>query len=346
MPASGRPSDLIVTTPEGLYCPSGDFHIDPWRPVERAVISHAHADHGCRGCSELLASADGRALVEHRFGGKGTNVTSVGYGERITLKDAAVSLHPAGHVLGSVQVRVEHAGRIWTFSGDYATAHNPTCRRFEPVRCDRFISECTFGLPVYRWAEPPTQTEELAGIVQAILDHGDHAVIGAYALGKAQRILAMLGDRVTAPILCHGAVESINDIYRAEGVALPKTQLANAANLRGAGRACILVAPPSAMAGPWIRRFQPNRTVIASGWATTRAVQRRRSADHHLVLSDHVDWPGLIAAVDATGCREIGLTHGFTTACARWFEESGLLAETYATRFTDRPSEASEGGGA
>lgn len=336
MPDSHHDHDLLVRTPEGLFCPAGGFHVDPWRPVERAIITHGHADHARRGSRRVLTASEGVGILERRIGGDGTDIEGIDRGEIRRIGDALVSLHPAGHVLGSSQVRIEVKGRIWVFSGDYARLPNPTCRPFEPVRCHRFISECTFGLPLYRWTDPEVIARRLRDLVSEQVEAGRNVVIGAYGLGKAQRLLAALapdGDS-PHPILCHGAVEKMNEAYREAGVILPQTRPANRTELKALDRPAVVLAPPSALSGPWLRPFQPAITVVASGWTMLRGPRRRNPADETLVLSDHVDWPGLLATVEETGCEEVGLTHGFVEAGARWFAEHGLRSVIYDTRYT------------
>lgn len=335
MPNSTPCDDLLVPTRNGLYCPAGDFHVDPWRPVDRAVVTHGHADHARRGTRHVLTAKDGVGILERRIGGEGTTIEGVAPGERLAIGDATVSLHPAGHVLGSAQVRIEVGGRTWVFSGDYATEANPTCAPFEPVRCHRFITECTFGLPLYRWDPPAMTGSRLRSLVRGILAEGRTALIGAYGLGKAQRLIAMLGEDggVEAPIVCHGAVETMNEAYRAAGVSLPETTTVKALAEAGGVRPVVAIGPPSVIGGPWTKRFQPTTSILASGWMALRGRRRRTMVDEAVVLSDHVDWPGLLSAVAETGCEEVGLTHGFVEPCARWFEEQGLHSVVYRTRF-------------
>lgn len=285
----------------------------------------------------MLAASDGLPILERRIGGPGTTIEGISHGERRRIGDSIVSLHPAGHVLGSSQVRIEVDGRVWVFSGDYATLPNPTCVPFEPVECHRFITECTFGLPLYRWSDPATVANELRALVESGITAGRSVVLGAYGLGKAQRLIHLLagdGD-LAVPIACHGSVQSMNDAYREAGVVLPTTVPATIETLAGIDGPVVALAPPSALSGSWIRRFNNPMTIIASGWMALRGPRRRSTVDHALVLSDHVDWPGLLASVAGTGCEEVGLTHGFVGPCARWFEEQGLRSVIYRTRFSD-----------
>ncbi len=311
---------LLTVNPKGLYCEAGDFYVDPWRPVDRAVITHAHADHARSGTASILAAAPSRRLLRRRLG-DGPVIEPLPYGESITRNGVRVSLHPAGHLLGSAQVRLEHRGEVWVVSGDYKTAADPTCAPFEPVRCDCFISECTFGMPYYVW---PDAAEVLADINRwwrENRDRGLTSVVLVYALGKAQRLLAGL-DPAIGPILTHGAVETMNEEYRAEGVDLPPTQKATAESARTHRGQALVLAPPSVQGTTWLRRFQPVSSAFASGWMRVRGNRRRRAVDRGFILSDHADWPGLLEAIDATGASHVALTHGSTQVMARWLRES------------------------
>jgi len=321
---------MLRLTNEGLYCEAGGFHVDPWAAVPRAVVTHAHGDHVAWGCGAYLASADGAALLQLRLGGTGA-VEALPYGERRLLGGVSVSLHPAGHILGSVQVRLEAGGEVWVVSGDYKTDPDPTCRPFEPVRCHTFISESTFGLPIYRWPAQSEVFSEINAWWRVNADAGRASLLSGYALGKAQRLIAGL-DPSIGPILTHGAVEKINAAYRAAGVALPATTYAGDAD-RGATRRAIVIAPPSAAGSVWARRFGNASNAFASGWMRVRGARRRRSLDRGFTLSDHADWPGLLGAIAATGAERVWVTHGFTGPVVRWLEEQGLEARAVATRF-------------
>ncbi|HTQ00852.1 MAG TPA: ligase-associated DNA damage response exonuclease [Casimicrobiaceae bacterium] len=332
--------DLVVLRPEGLYCPPGDFFIDPWRPVARAVVTHAHGDHASRGHGSYLAAADAANVMRARLGE--IALTTLPYGEPLRHNDVVVSLHPAGHVLGSAQVRIEHRGEVWVVSGDYFVAgdrddpreYDPTCAPFESVRCHCFVTESTFGLPIYRWAP---QAEVFAGIDgwwRGNADAGRASVLFGYALGKAQRILRGV-DPAIGPIVVHGAVDAINRAYRASGVALPPTQLVTEIADPALLRRCLVLAPPSAQRSPWLRRFGDLGDAFASGWMQIRGTRRRRAVDRGFVLSDHADWPGLLRAIAATGATRVIVTHGFEGVMVRWLAEQGLEASAFATEFGD-----------
>ncbi|MGA1707670.1 MAG: ligase-associated DNA damage response exonuclease [Phycisphaerales bacterium] len=324
--------DLLVRTPSGLFCPEGGFHIDPWESVESAVITHAHADHARLGSRRYLVSQEGVAVARVRL--PGAEIDSLPYGEVRRIGEVDVSLHPAGHVLGSAQIRIERDGEVWVVSGDYKLDRDPTCRGFEPIACHRFISESTFGLPVYRWPDPDRELERLRSWRRRCREEGRFAVLATYALGKAQRVLASL-EADDEPILAHGAIRPLIEAYRASGVALPEVLPATRefANLHR-GRALVL-APPSAVDAAWIRAFTPASIAAASGWMLVRGIRRRRRVDEAFVLSDHADWPGLLSAIDATGCEAVTLTHGFAAPLAAHLRAKGLDAGTVSTRFGD-----------
>jgi putative mRNA 3-end processing factor len=325
-------SDLIVSRPEGLYCPAGAFYIDPWRPVERAIITHAHSDHAHAGHRHYLTAEAGVGVLLARL--PDIDVQGLPYGERIDINGVRVSLHPAGHVLGSSQVRVEHAGRVWVASGDYKVEPDPTCTPFEPVRCETFITESTFGLPVYRWEPSQAVFDSINAWWRHNAAAGLASVLFCYSFGKAQRVLAGI-DRGIGPIFCHGAVESVNSVYRAAAVDLPVTRLVSeiAPRDKAAFRNALIVAPPSAQGSPWLRRFGDYRDAFASGWMRLRGARRRRGVDRGFVLSDHADWPGLRQAIDATSAERVIVTHGYIEPMVRWLAEQGFDAGTFATEY-------------
>ena len=263
---------------------------------------------------------------------RGAAIDAIGYGEPRELEGVRVSLHPAGHLLGSAQVRVEHRGETWVVSGDYKTRTDPTCAAFEPVPCDVFISECTFGLPIYRWRDDRAIFDEVDTWWRGNIERQRTSVLFAYALGKAQRVLAGV-DASIGPILVHGAVDRFMPVYRAAGIELPPTRHADATSARETRGRALVVAPPSAAGSTWIRKFGPVSTAFASGWMQIRGPRRRRGFDRGFAISDHVDWPGLLDAIDATGASRIGLTHGYTAPVARWLDERGRDAFVVPTRF-------------
>lgn len=323
--------DLIQLRPEGLYCPAGDFHIDPWRPVPRAVITHGHADHARSGMGVYHVARSGLPILQWRL--REQDYRAHDEGEGFMLGDARVSLHPAGHVLGSTQVRVEVDGEVWVASGDYKRQHDPTCAPFEVVPCDTFITEATFGLPIYRWPD----TSEVARDIVAWRDHcgerGEAAILYCYALGKSQRVLAELAAHTDKPVLLHGAVAVGVEVYRAAGVAMLDTVPVVDIDRRADYAGQLVLAPPSAAGSPWIRRFRRAQQGFASGWMQLRGNRRRRNYDRGFVVSDHADWPDLMRTVRATGARRVIATHGNTDAIIRALNEDGIAAEAFRTDF-------------
>ncbi len=339
-------ADLIVRRPQGLYCPPGDFYIDPWRPVDRAVITHAHADHARRGHGHYLAVGSAEPVMRARLGA--ISMQGLEYGERIVHRGVTVSLHPAGHVLGSAQVRVEHAGQVWVASGDYKVAADRTCSPFEPVRCDVFITESTFGLPIYRWADDAQVFADINRWWAANAARGQASVLLAYSFGKAQRLLCGL-DTSVAPVLVHPAVEALNQAYRAAGVELPATlplsSWGSAARARQTGLGtALLLMPPQAVTPSGLRRWGEAATAFASGWMQLRGARRRAGWDAGFALSDHADWPGLHSAIAATGARRVIVTHGSVDVMVRYLSEQGLQAESFETEYgpTHESQEAPE----
>lgn len=330
MPAAS--ADLLAVTEAGLYCAAGDFFVDPWRRVERAVITHAHADHARSGCGRYLCAAPGKHVLRTRMGGNAT-IDTLRYGEPTTINGVTVSLHPAGHVLGSAQVRLEHRGEVWVVTGDYKLEGDPTCQAFQPVPCDVFITESTFGLPVYRWPDPAVVAAEINAWWRANRDAGRTSVILAYALGKAQRIAALVDPEI-GPLVAHGAVMKLVEAYRASGIRLPAIdRVPPRARRVGNGRA-LVIAPPSVLGSPWLKMFGESSVAVASGWMTVRGIRRRRGVEQGFVVSDHADFPGLLQAIAASGAKRVLVTHGFADVLARYLRDRGLDARPLATRFT------------
>ncbi len=315
----------------GIYCPAADAYIDPWRPVDRALITHGHSDHARWGHARYLATEAAAPVIRHRLGDIALQTTR--YGETHRIGDANISFHPAGHVPGSAQIRVEVGGEVWVASGDYKTTDDGLSEPFEPVRCDTFITESTFGLPIYTWPDEAALTAQINTWWAETRDRGQTAVLGVYALGKAQRVLRML-DPALGPILTHGAVEATNAVMRAQGIVLPDTTHVtpdlDLKPLKGA----MVLAPPSALGSPWMRKFGPVSTGFASGWMRLRGVRRRRAADRGFVVSDHADWDGLNAAIAATGASRVFVTHGYTTQFAQWLGEQGYEAGIVQTEYS------------
>jgi putative mRNA 3-end processing factor len=333
--------NLLERNPDGLYCAAGGFYIDPWNPVERAVITHAHADHLCRGSKYYLSARPGAVLLRARLGDDAA-IESVEYGNATEIRGVRVSFHPAGHILGSAQVRIEHHGEIWVVSGDYKLGADPTCTAFETIQGHTFVTESTFGLPIFRWPEPSDVLAEINDWWRANQQAGKASVLFAYPLGKAQRVLAGI-DRSIGPIYTHGAVEQFNRIYRECGIHLPPTEYARSAPPKTDWTDALILAPPLAKTSPWLRRFADFSTGFASGWMRIRGTRRRRSNDRGFVLSDHADWPALLTAIRASGAGRVWVTHGYRAPLARWLEENGTEAHAVETQFEgERDENAAE----
>lgn len=324
-------SDLVVRRPEGLYCPAGDFHIDPWRAVPRAVITHAHADHARGGHAHYLCAAPGAGVLKARLG-QGISLQTLAYGETLQVNGVTVSLHPAGHVLGSAQVRLSHGGQVWVVSGDYKTEPDRTCAAFESVKCHAFITESTFGLPIYRWRPSADVFAEINAWWQGNVASGRPSLLLGYSFGKAQRLLAGVHAGI-GPIVAHSAMEGLNAAYRAEGVALPETLKPGEVKDKAVWQRALVIAPPSAAKGPLARQLAEASDAMASGWMQLRGARRRAGLDRGFVLSDHADWPGLVGAIAATGAERVIVTHGQEAVLVRWLQEQGLDASAMATDF-------------
>ncbi|MBO6602807.1 ligase-associated DNA damage response exonuclease [Rhodophyticola sp.] len=321
---------VLQFTDRGIYCPAGDFHIDPWRPVPRALITHGHADHARPGHGAYLATRTAAPVIRHRLGD--IPLDTIAYGETRRIGDAQVSFHPAGHVPGSAQIRVEVGGEIWVASGDYKTVDDGLSEPFEPVRCHAFITESTFGLPIYSWPDQAVLAADINGWWAENATAGRTSVLGVYSLGKAQRVLRLL-DPSLGPILTHGAVEATNRVIRGQGLALPDTIQVTPDLDAKAHPGAMVLAPPSALGSAWMRRFGAVSTGFASGWMRLRGVRRRRAADRGFVISDHADWDGLNSAIRATGADRIFVTHGYTAQFSRWLTTQGYDAGIVETDY-------------
>jgi putative mRNA 3-end processing factor len=332
--------DLVQTTADGLYCPPGSFFIDPWRPVERAVITHGHRDHLCDDCRSYLTASAGVRVLRTRLG-PDARIDTVAYRQAIEHNGVRISLHPAGHVLGSAQVRLEHRGQVWAVSGDYKIQSDPTCTPFEPVRCHVFLTESTFGLPIYRWPATSEVFAEINSWWRANQAQGRGSLLYCYSLGKAQRILSGI-DTSIGPIFTHGAVERMTQAYRQAGVNLPATTHVGSTAAGTDWSQSLILASMSARGTVWTRRFGAVSTGMASGWMRIRGTRRRRAIDRGFVLSDHADWPALQQAINDTEAERIGVTHGYVGVLTHWLRERGMNAEPVATPFNGEDED--EGG--
>lgn len=321
---------LISFTDTGLYCARGGFYIDPWKPVQRAVITHAHSDHARAGSDHYLCHPDTKPLLQLRLGAE--SVQTLPWGESLSINDISVSLHPAGHIIGSSQVRVSDGKETWVISGDYKTVDDGISGAFEPVPCQHFVTESTFGLPIYQW-----QPQEViyANIRRWITENkaaGQSSVLLAYSLGKAQRVIEAI--RHEFPVIhAHGAIANVQDALIASGHSLQPVIRITPDTPKADLQQAVVIAPPSADGTPWLKRMHPYRLAICSGWMQVRGNQRRRNADAGFVLSDHADWDGLLHACKATGAEKVYVTHGFQSAFSRYLTEQGQTAVELQTAF-------------
>jgi putative mRNA 3-end processing factor len=311
--------NLLELTPSGLYCPQADIFIDPWRPVDKAVITHAHSDHARWGMKHYLSHHHSAEVMKLRLGQE-ISLETMDYGESLDINGVSLSLHPAGHIPGSAQVRLEYKGKTVVISGDYKTEDDGLSQPFEPIKCHEFVSECTFGMPIYKWQSQKEIFTSINAWWKQNASLGRNSVLFAYSLGKAQRIINHL-DLSIGEVFAHGAIWNTNQALLANGVKvteIPKvTQEIPKSRFRGA----MIIAPPSAMGSPWMKQFSPYQTGICSGWMNIRGARRRRAADAGFVLSDHADWEGLISAIKATEAEKVYLTHGSTAVFGRYLEE-------------------------
>ena len=329
--------DLLQVTKAGLYCAQGDFYIDPWRPVDFAVITHAHSDHARSGSRSYLTAESGRLVLETRLGPE-AKVEGLPYGAQITRNGVKISLHPAGHILGSAQVRVEYRGKIWVASGDYKVEPEKTCDAFEPVKCHTFITESTFGLPIYRWQRQAEIFNEINSWWRQNHANGRTSVVFAYSLGKAQRVLSEI-DASIGPIFVHGAVARMLPAYTAAGVSLAVVQAVTTESVRAAAGGGLVIAPSSTDGSPWLHRFGEISRAAVSGWMQIRGARRRAALDRGFVLSDHADWEGLLSSIRATGATRVLVTHGYVAPMVRYLAENGWQAEALPTHFAREAAE-------
>jgi putative mRNA 3-end processing factor len=333
---------LLKFNKNGIYCAQADVYIDPWKPVKRALITHAHADHSRSGHKYYLAHKDSETVMRLRLGAE-IVLETVEYAEVRTINGVQFSFHPAGHIPGSAQIRVEYKGEVWVVSGDYKVQEDGLSVPFEPVPCQHFVTESTFGLPIYRWEEQPVVMDEINQWWQSCKEKGKVAVIGAYSLGKAQRVINHV-DHGIGRIFTHGAVENTNAVLREGGIHIAPTTYVSDEFTKKDFAGSLVVCPPGALGTPWMRRLGPAETAFASGWMALRGARRRRAADRGFVLSDHADWDGLNKAVLATGAENIYVTHGYQSIYTKWLiEEYGLNAVAVSTLYEGEGSEDQEG---
>ncbi|MGN6492561.1 MAG: ligase-associated DNA damage response exonuclease [Agriterribacter sp.] len=321
---------LIEFTERGLYCRAGDFYIDPWQPVNKAIITHAHSDHARFGNNHYLCHRLTAPILRLRLGD--INIQAVEWNEPLTINNVKVSLHPAGHIIGSSQIRIEHNHEVWVVSGDYKTENDGLSGAFEPVRCHTFISESTFGLPIYNWKPQQEIFSDIQQWITANQQAGKTSVLIAYSLGKAQRVL-QCAAQVSDAIFVHGAVWNTHQALLSAGWTLPPVQRIVPDTPKSDFKNAVVIAPPSADGTPWMKRFTPYSVGACSGWMQVRGNVRRRNADAGFALSDHADWAGLLEAVKATQAEKVYVTHGFQSAFSRYLNENGIPSEEVKTEF-------------
>jgi len=333
---------LLTFTDRGIYCPLADVYLDPWKPVERALISHGHSDHARWGHKYYLATHYTKAIMLHRLGN--INVEGIGFGESRTINGVKFSFHPAGHIIGSAQIRCEHKGEVWCFTGDYKLQNDGISAPYELVKCHSFITETTFGLPIYRWRPQSEVMGEINDWWRENAAQGKTTLLTGYSLGKAQRIIANL-DPSIGKIYTHGSIAKMNEVLQHQGVVLPKTIQVTKEIDKKDFPGNLVIAPPGAINGPWAKKFKDARTGIASGWMALRGARRRRAVDRGFVLSDHCDWAALNTAIEATGCENVFVTHGYTAVFSKWLREQGYNAHVVSTEYEGESSEIGEGAG-
>jgi putative mRNA 3-end processing factor len=326
---------LLAFNQNGIYCAKADVYLDPWRKVDKAIISHGHADHSRWGNKKYITHHDNIPIMKHRLGE--IDVMGKAYGESFTINTVKFSLHPAGHVIGSSQIRVEQQGEVWVFTGDYKDEADGVCTPYEPVKCHTFITECTFGLPAFKWKPQAEVMAEINEWWQSNKADGRTSVLFGYSLGKAQRLLKHLDTNI-GEIYTHGAIENMTNVLRTR-VDFPETKLITRETTKKELGGNLVLAPPSAHGGTWIRKMVPYVTASASGWMTFRGARRRRAIDKGFVMSDHCDWDGLLKSIKATECEKVICTHGYTDIFSRYLREIGYDARTEATQYEDEETD-------
>ncbi|MCF8300066.1 MAG: ligase-associated DNA damage response exonuclease [Haliscomenobacter sp.] len=321
---------LLVHTALGLYCPKADVYLDPWKPVKKAILSHGHADHARWGSSSYLCTPTAAPVIKYRLGD--INLETLPFGEEKLINGVSFSFHPAGHILGSAQIKVSYKGEIVVFSGDYKTANDGFSEAFEPVKCHTFITESTFGLPVYHWQDQKWVFNEMEEWCKNNRNNGQLSILYGYSLGKAQRILQGLPESIGS-IFTHSTIEAVLNVMRNQGVSLKNTIPVNEHLTRADLLSGVIIAPPAVQNSNWLKKFEPIRNGVVSGWMALRGARRRRNADKGFVLSDHADWEGLNEAISLTGAENVFVTHGYTDILSKWLIDKGLNAHPLETNF-------------
>ena len=321
---------LLVHTALGLYCPKADVYLDPWKPVKKAILTHGHADHARWGSSSYLCTPTAAPVIKYRLGD--IHLETLPFGDEKLINGVSFLFHPAGHVLGSAQIKVSYKGEMVVFSGDYKTANDGFSEAFEPVKCHTFITESTFGLPVYHWQDQKWVFNEMEEWCKNNRNNGQLSILYGYSLGKAQRILQGLPESV-GPIFTHSTIEAVLNVMRNQGVSLKNTIPVNEHLTRADLLSGVIIAPPAVQNSNWLKKFEPIRNGVVSGWMALRGARRRRNADKGFVLSDHADWEGLNEAISLTGAENVFVTHGYTDILSKWLIDKGLNAHPLETNF-------------
>ncbi|SDK73315.1 putative mRNA 3-end processing factor [Salinimicrobium catena] len=329
MPVLKNRNPLLCFNDKGIYCEQADVYLDPWRPVDKAIITHGHADHSRWGHKQYITHHTNVPIIKHRLGE--IEVAGKEYGETFSINNVKFSFYPAGHIIGSSQVRVEYKGEVWVFSGDYKVEDDGISVPFEPVKCHAFITECTFGLPAFKWHPQEQVMNEINTWWQQNREEGKTSVLLGYSLGKAQRLLHSL-DPTIGKIFTHGAIENMTEVLRPLAD-FPKTIRITRDVKKEEIKGGMVLAPPSAQGSAWIRKMVPYETGMASGWMAFRGARRRRAVDRGFVLSDHCDWQGLLTSIKATGCERVICTHGYSEIFCRFLNEQGYDARTAETQY-------------
>ncbi|BAV04574.1 putative mRNA 3-end processing factor [Filimonas lacunae] len=321
---------LLSFTDKGLYCPAGDFYIDPWRPVAKAVITHAHSDHARWGHQYYLCHTYTKPILQARLGNN--HYETVEWDEPVFMNGVKISLHPAGHIIGSSQIRLEYKGEVWVVSGDYKTEDDGISGAFTPIPCHAFITESTFGLPIYNWKKQADIYNDIRQWVTHNQQQFNTSVIIGYSLGKAQRIITALAP-LQQPIYVHGAIWNMQQAIASAGIVLPEVIRVTPETSKAELKNSIVIAPSSAEDSPWMRRFSPYRVGVCSGWMQVRGNVRRHNADAGFTLSDHADWNGLLSSIAATGAEKVYVTHGFQSTLSRYLNEKGIWSAEVKTEY-------------
>jgi len=332
-------NELLQFTPKGIWCAQADVYIDPWRPVKKALITHGHADHSRYGSAAYLATETAAPVIKYRLGD--IKMETIPFGKKTTINGVDFSFHPAGHILGSAQIRVEYKGEVWVASGDYKLENDGLAEPFEPIKCHTFITESTFGLPVFNWRPQEEIFADINDWWRKNAAEGKVSFITGYSLGKAQRILQGLDKRI-GKIYTHGAVENINEVIRNQGILLPETIRVTKEISPKDYPTNLVLAPPGALNSAWMKKFKPLSIGIASGWMAMRGARRRKAAERGFVLSDHVDWKDLNRAIKETEAEKVIVTHGYTSIYTQYLQEQGLEAQAAVTEFTGESIDGEE----